>query len=444
MTNILSLLRPARPAAALAAAVLSALLAGGCGESTTTPPPPPLTSELMGVSGRAVTWTTNLPTRGAVRYGFVAGRQDHLAYPAVAGGGDKSYGTTHVVPLLGVPPQGATVYVRRADRAQDGRFFVADEETLVLDPFPATGPLLTFTTLDVQFGDAHVLRLPTEGRVVVIDAGSPYESLNEETAPRHVMRWLDDRAIDRLDVAIGTHVHADHIGGFVEADGDGAAGLFDRFVIGAYLDVPAVTETRTLYSRLQVMLAERGIPRLVIASGMTSDSDPAELAWDNLVDVVVLNAGAQPAWDGGDENNDSVVLKVSYGEVDLITGGDCLVAGEERILSLYGGELAGVEYFKSSHHGRDNANSAPYLLAIAPRVAVIPVAFAAYYEGADQGAQDTAQTLERLGALGADVFRFDAADPLGHVQDDRTFWHTNFVTDGISYEIRIEPSIWGI
>jgi len=89
-------------------------------------------------------------------------------------------------------------------------------------------------------------------------------------------------------------------------------------------------------------LPARGIPRLVIAPGMTSDANPQELDWDPLVDVTVLNAGAQPEWDGGDLNNDSVVLKITYGEVDLVTGGDCLVAGEARILSLFAPALAGV------------------------------------------------------------------------------------------------------
>jgi len=165
--------------------------------------------------------------------------------------------------------------------------------------------------------------------------------------------------------------------------------------------------------------------------------------------VLVLNAGSQAEWanishTGTRINNDSIVLKFNYGEVDIITGGDCEVEGEARILSHFSQELDEVELFKAHHHGRYDANSLEFLSVIAPRISFIPVAFAAYYEGPDQGAEDTAQTLARLAVVQADVFRFDAAEPLAWENDNRTFWHTTFITDGISYEVRIVPSIWGI
>lgn len=423
---------------------LPALLAGGCGTSTTDPAPQPVTARLVGFSGRTVTWTTDQPTRGAVRYGFVSGQPDRLAYPAAAGGADKSYTTSHSVPLLSVPEAGATVYLQFADATADGRLYVAAEETLAFGPLPAVAPCLAFTTFDVQFGDAHLLRLPTASATVAIDGGNPYEGANGESAPRHVMRWLDDRGITRLDVALATHMHADHVGGLLNGTGGDGQGLLARYEIGLYLDVAAVSGNQYNQTAVRNLMASRSVPVLTIAPGMDKTTAPAALGWDPLVDVMVLNAGAQAEWAGGDLNNDSVVLKVSYGDVDLITGGDCLVAGEERILSLYRGALDNVEYFKASHHGRANANSQPYLLAIAPRVAIIPVAFVAYSEGPDQGALDTAQTLGRLADLRADVFRFDAAEPLARPQDNRTFWHTTFVTDGASYEIRIEPSAWGL
>ncbi len=443
MTVIPDLRRVLRGALAAASLALPLLLAGGCGESTTDPAPPPLVSRLTGTSGRAVSWTTNLPTRGSVQYGFVSGQPDRLAYPPAAGGGDKAYATVHSVPLLSVPEGGATVYVRRSDATADGRFFTAAEETVVFGPTGATAPQLAFTMIDVQFGDAHVLRLPTAGAVVAIDAGAPYETVAGESAPQHVKRWLDDRAITRLDVALATHMHADHVGGFLNG-GNGTPGVLAAYEIGLYLDVPAVTGNEYNRSAVRSLLGARSVPILTVAPGMDETSNPAELGWDPLVGVAVLNAGAQLEWNDGDLNNDSVVLKVTYGDVDLITGGDCLTTGEARILSLYRAELAGVELFKASHHGRANANSWGYLLAIAPRVGFIPIAFAAYDEGPTQGASDTAQTLGRLAELRADVFRFDAADPLGRPQDNRTFWQTTFATDGASYEVRIEPSVWGL
>lgn len=419
-----------------------ALLAGGCGESATTPEPVSVVARLTGLSGRQVAWSTNIPTRGAVRYGFVSGQYDHFAWPTAAGGADKAYSQSHTVPLLD-DVTGRTVYFQCVDVTPEGFFAAARETALTFAAAPATAPLLRFTSIDVQFGDAHVLRLPTAGSVVAIDGGNPYVNRAGETAPQHVMRWLDDRAITRLDVALATHMHGDHVGGLLR-DGTGGPGLLEHCQIGLYLDVPAVTGNAYNQADVNEILAARDITKRIIAPGMTSAGEPDALDWDPGVEVTVLNAGAQQEWAGGDLNNDSVVLKISYGIVDIITGGDCLVLGETRILTNFPDALAGVEYFKASHHGRANANSLAWLLAIAPRVCVIPVAFIAYNEGPVQGAKDTAQTLERLVNLRADVFRFDAAGPLGRAQDNQTFWHTTFTTDGASYEVRIEPSVWGL
>ncbi len=426
--------------------LLGAQLLSGCGESTTAPPPGPrLVSTLDSLRGRTVYWTTDQPTRGAVRYGFLSGRYDRIAYPPAAGDADKASSRIHAVPLLAAASD-ETIYARRTDQLGGGELFVAAEETLVTSGVAPTAPTLSFTTIDVQFGDAHVLRLPTAGEVVAIDGGDPGVVVRGETAPRHVMRWIDDHGITRLDVVLATHMHGDHVGGLLE-DGAGGPGLLQRYEVGRYLDVPAVSGNEYNWNDVHAILSERLIDRQVIAPGLTDKDAPAALAWDPVVGVAVLNAGAQPEWTDRTTdkiNNDSVVLRISYGDVDFITGGDCLEQGEARILANFPDRLAGVEYFKASHHGRYNANSLPYLRAIAPRVAVVPVAFAAYYEGPAQGAADTGQTLGRLASLGADVFRFDAALPLDRAQDNVTFWHTTFITDGVSYEVHIEPSVWGL
>ena len=213
--------------------------------------------------------------------------------------------------------------------------------------------------------------------------------------------------------------------------------------------MPDVSGNSNSHASLVDLLDDEGIPRHIISDGMSDVTDPDFLGWDSAVRVLVLNAGAQPEWAnisyaGTRINNDSIVLKISYGEVDIVTGGDCEVEGEGRILDLYPEQLPGVELLKSHHHGRADANSVAFLESVAPRVSFIPVAFVAYNEGPDQGAEDTAQTLARLALVQSDVFRFDAAEPLGRPNDNRTFWHTTFATDGISYEVRITPSLWGI
>jgi beta-lactamase superfamily II metal-dependent hydrolase len=340
------------------------------------------------------------------------------------------------------------IYIQRTDLSEQGQLYAAAEETVTFVSPPAVAPQLRFTSLDVQFGDAHVLQLPSEGKLVMIDAGNPYEGRGGESAPHHVRRWLQDHAVTRLDVALATHMHVDHYGGFLRgADDSGSLGLIDLYEIGLFLDVPAVSGNEYALADLRAEVDAKGIARLILEPGQTDVTDPAALAWDPLVHVVVLNAGAQPEWattgfESDRLNNDSIALKISYGEVDLFSGGDCQVQAEARMLTRYPQYLVSIEYFKVFHHGRNDENSRTWIAAIRPRAAVIPVAFIAYNEGAQGGYDNTKDVLARLAAVDADVFRFDAAEPLGEPQDNQTFWHTTFVTDGTSYEVRIAHSVW--
>ena len=411
--------------------------AAGCGEASPTAPTP-LRSEFLGVAGRAVQWRTDRPTRGSVRYGLVSGRYDRVAYPDA--GEDTAYACSHAVRLLGASA-GNPVFLRRLDRARGGDLAVAAEETVLLADPPDTPPLLRFTSVDVHFGDALVLRAPG-GAVVLVDAGDPWLAVAGESAPEHLARWLRDHGVQRLAAAAATHAHADHLGGFVRAGADGGDGLLARLAVDRFLDLPAHSERKALYAELRALLFQLGVPRLEVAPGMTDASDPERLAWDPALRVKVLNAGARPEWD--DLNDDSLVLRISYGVIDIVAAGDAETPAEGLILSAFGADLPGTECLKVGHHGRADASGNEFLQALRPRVALIPVAFVAYAEGPARGAEDTRQTLDRLAEIGADVYRFDAAPAAAAAQDNRTFWHTTFVTDGLGYEVRLEPSLWGV
>ncbi|MFH1843570.1 MAG: MBL fold metallo-hydrolase, partial [bacterium] len=409
-----------------------------------TPLVPTIKSNLTGAADGAVSWTTDVKTRGAVRYGFTSGDYHQIAYPSTAGGADKAFVKSHTVPLLAAVA-GVPIYIRRTDLTENRHFHAAVEETVVFAAVPDAQPTLAFTSIDVQFGDSHVLRLPSEDKILIIDAGNWYAG-RRETAPEHVMLWLDDQGIDTIHYALVSHIHGDHWGGFLY--NRGTPGIFASYEVETFLDVPAVSGNEDAYDDIIADVANRGITRQIIEPGMTDETDPEILGWDPLVNVMVLNAGSQPAWAGmsysGDRiNNDSVMLKISYGLVDLITGGDCEGEAETRVLTHYRSALDGVEFYKAHHHGRYDGSSLNFVNAMSPRVALIPVAYSAYNDGVDAAASATSQTLNRLAAVWADVYRFDDASPLGYENDNRTFWHTTLVTDGVSYEIHITESIWG-
>jgi hypothetical protein len=86
----------------------------------------------------------------------------------------------------------------------------------------------------------------------------------------------------------------------------------------------------------------------------------------------VLGPPADPVEGGGDDLNDnSVVLRLTWGEVSFLLTGDLESAGEEALLRE-GGDLRST-ILKVPHHGAADATSDPLLAAVQPEVAVISV-----------------------------------------------------------------------
>jgi hypothetical protein len=97
-----------------------------------------------------------------------------------------------------------------------------------------------------------------------------------------------------------------------------------------------------------------------------SSWDHPGLAWDNTsgFEVTVLSAGVGGLIgidDSGDEgmntNNDSVVLKLSFGGVSFITTGDAEHFTEYGIIDAFGREATRADLLQIAHHGSDDSSS---------------------------------------------------------------------------------------
>ena len=73
--------------------------------------------------------------------------------------------------------------------------------------------------------------------------------------------------------------------------------------------------------------------------------------------------------DGGDLNNNSVVLRLVYGEVSFLLTGDLAGAGEKALLDS-GFDLRST-VLKVAHHGSEGSTSEEFLDAVAPAVAAV-------------------------------------------------------------------------
>ncbi len=232
---------------------------------------------------------------------------------------------------------------------------------------------LTVTFLDVGQGDA-ILVQAANGHAMLVDAG-------EASAAPNVSARLAAKGVAHLAYLVGTHDHDDHIGGM--------ASVVGSLAVDEYLENgdPAASETA---ASLHETLALRGIPARNLTAGETIPLDPANIT------VTVLNP--QPVRIG-DENEDSIVLRLVWGETSFFLTGDAGIGAEGRILAS--GLPLDRTYFtflKVGHHGSDMATGAPFVAAVLPNVSVIECGRFNPYEHPSQ------VVVRRLQDVGSDVF----------------------------------------
>jgi competence protein ComEC len=116
-----------------------------------------------------------------------------------------------------------------------------------------------------------------------------------------------------------------------------------------------------------------------------------------------------------DSNNNSVVLRLTWGDAEFLLTGD--IGAEAERLLLNSAQDLSADLLKVAHHGSGGSSSGEFLSAVAPAYAVISV-------GADNrfGHPDEA-VLERLAELGhVTVLRTDQEGTIEFTTDGQQVW----------------------
>ena len=230
----------------------------------------------------------------------------------------------------------------------------------VLWPEPAirTAGQLELTAIDVGQGDSLLL-VGAEGRTMLIDAGGPTGSIAEaasattafDVGEEVVAPYLWSRRIRRLDTLVLSHAHSDHMGGMPAI----LRGLRPREL---WVSVPAHAEA---FTDLLHQAAQLGIPVRFLQAG-------EQLPWGDE-QVTVLSP--DPAYTNpvAPKNDDSLVLRVQFGQSSILLEGDAEAPSERAMLAAHA--IAPVTLLKVGHHGSLTSTTPEFLAAAAPRSAVI-------------------------------------------------------------------------
>ncbi len=195
--------------------------------------------------------------------------------------------------------------------------------------------------LDVGQGDAALVTMPDGTTLLVDGGGRPSFPVSSDAARRIgetvVSEFLWWRGLSSIDYVIATHGDADHI--------DGLNDVLKNFSVRAALVGPQTRlETRTHLATIQA----------------------GDVMQFGEVGVSVL---WPPAEGGGSDNNNSVVLRIEFGERTILLTGDIEKAAERSLSQQH----LKADVVKVPHHGSKTSSTENFVLATKPTFAIISV-----------------------------------------------------------------------
>ena len=227
--------------------------------------------------------------------------------------------------------------------------------------FHEKGRLLEIVTLDVGQGDAAVVRFP-DNRTMLIDGGVRrvyYDEKKQEIADydvgkRIIEPYFDYHGIRKLDLVVLTHPDFDH--------GGGLGYILENFEVSRVLGISDIPLGSQTHQRLRAVAEARNIPYMFPYAGEITLTPTATLNLLHPIDPTSTNLLDE------DKNDDSLVIKLSYGAVDVLFTGDIEKSAEARLIDS--GQDLRAEVLKVPHHGSRTSSSAPFLDAVQPRCAI--------------------------------------------------------------------------
>ncbi len=251
-----------------------------------------------------------------------------------------------------------TVYLlRRGERwaAPSATAALLGAALLAVAPQPVLHPsgALEVSAIDVGQGDAILVVTP-DGKTMLVDAGglvgAPPDS-NFDIGEEVLSPALWARGIRRLDAVAISHAHLDHIGGMPAV----LANFQPRILLVGNNPVSRA------YGDLLAKAAALRIPVREHRQG-----DRWQLGSATEVQTLWPSREYVPKAEPG--NNDSLVLRLRYGNTSALLEGDAQALAEE---SMVAAGLPHTDLLKVGHHGSLSSSTPEFLAALKPEWAVI-------------------------------------------------------------------------
>jgi competence protein ComEC len=247
---------------------------------------------------------------------------------------------------------------------------------------------LRATILDVGHGNAAVLEMP-RGRVFLVDGGGFSDNAVFDVGQRIVAPYLWRRKIMTVETLILSHPNSDHFNGLdYIAENFNVKNLWsnnEKAPSASYAALMATAKDKLI-----------NLPAYEKLYGQHTINDV-------ILEILYPPPGfneqnPRPAWRNA--NNNSLVVKISHGDLSLLFPGDIMKRAEKELVRLAGSDLKS-NVLVAPHHGSKNSNSDLFLAQVRPEAVIISSRFST------SGRYPPKVVLNRYKGLNCRIWRTD-------------------------------------
>ncbi len=242
--------------------------------------------------------------------------------------------------------------------------------------------------LDVGQGDSTLITAPS-GEVILVDGGPNNKLLAQMSK---FLPWWE-RTIDYLVIS---HWDDDHYIGLIQ--------VLKKYEVKKILVSYLPDISSPSYLAWQDALEQEGISPKILKAGETWQG-VNNLSWQIVAASDDKNL---------EDNDKSLVLRLSYGQTDFLLSGDLPTEQEEKLLANKINLEA--EVLKVGHHGSKYSSSQEFLNSVEPKVCIISAS------ADNKFGHPHPETLERLARVKCNIYETSKLGNISILSNGQDWW----------------------
>lgn len=228
---------------------------------------------------------------------------------------------------------------------------------IVFGIYTATDKTAKVMFINVGQGDSSCISLPKGIDILIDGGGTPSYMDYYDVGLKTVKPYLLRHGAESIEYMIASHGHEDHISGLVT--------LIDNIKVKQLLVPDGFGESDTAKMLLD-KAEEKNIPVRELSAG-----EVINISSDAQIEIFSPTLSMAKSLTDEEENERSLVMRVTYGNTSILYTGDAGKMCEQQILNE--NREINADILKVAHHGSVTSTSSEFVKAVKPEYAFIPV-----------------------------------------------------------------------